>query len=313
MNVHEDNILIRGCNNDGELEIVVELCDLAFPGTNREYFERHMFKDLTITPSDTRILLKNGKIVSSVQVFPRSIYLNGRAINMGGIGNVATHPEERGHGYAGMVLSDAIKYMKEKGMMVSMLTTTINKYYEKFGFRTIKREVCVGSVGDPVPHNNVRKFDQQRDLNVVMQLYEKYNRTSAGPIARDLKYWESQLGFSDDERDLFFVYEFEGKVVAYVRSKRGNDRLKIMEYSFEEQNLELILALLKHAMFEAKKERIELFMSEREKSRLSFFNPEAVQTDTDLMVSFLDSGLTNRERQLLLKENYITFWLTDFF
>ncbi|MGC8595550.1 MAG: GNAT family N-acetyltransferase [Candidatus Kryptoniota bacterium] len=309
----QGDISVRGCKNDSELKAVVDLCDIAFPNTNREYFERHIYRDGTLSPSDTRILLKNDKIVSSVQVFPRSIYLNGRIIKMGGIGNVATLPEERRNGYAGMLLVDAIEYMRSRDMQISMLTTTINNYYERFGFQTIKRHVFVCNIGNPVRNNNIRRFDLRKDLNAVMGLYESYNRAAIGSIARDLKYWNFQINFSDDDKDLFLVYELNEEVIAYTRSKRLDDRLKVLEYSFAGQNSELITALLRHSMFEARRDKIELFISEREKSRLPFIRDSDLRIDTDLMIRFLSSGLTIEEKELLLKENYITFWMTDFF
>jgi len=311
--MHLDNILIRGCENESELKAVVDLCDRAFQNTSKEYFERHMYKDKTLKPCDTRVLLKNGKIVSSVQVFPRNIYMNGKIIKMGGIGNVATLPAERERGYAGMLLIDAIEYMKNRHMLVSMLTTTINKYYEKFGFKTIKRHVFIGGIGEPIRDDNVRRFEEQRDLRDVMELYEKYNESNTGPIVRDLKYWTSQLEFSDDDKDLFLVYETNGKVVAYIRSKRLDNRLKVLEYSFEGKRSELIITLLKHAMYEAKMDIIELYVSEKEKSRLSFLSNVHFRTDTDLMATFLDSRLATGDGEVLFKENYVTFWQTDFF
>src|SRR5271169_312186 len=132
---------IRGCRSGEELEEVVSLCDAAFPKTSREYFARHVLKDRTLAPADTRVLVKDRKIVSSVQVFPRTMYCRGEKIGFGGIGNVATLPAEREKGYAGSVLRDALEYIRKKKLPVSLLTTTINPYYAKFGFQTIQRHV----------------------------------------------------------------------------------------------------------------------------------------------------------------------------
>ena len=107
-------IEIRGCYSIDELRQVVDLCDAAFPETPREYFDRHILHDGTLALEDTRILVKDGKIVSSVQVFPRTIYAAGKKMNVGGIGNVATLPSERKNGYAGMVMKDSMNHISAK-------------------------------------------------------------------------------------------------------------------------------------------------------------------------------------------------------
>jgi len=53
----KDRIEIRGCRNYDELLKVVRLCDAAFEKTPYEYFERHILKDVTLSPEDTRILI----------------------------------------------------------------------------------------------------------------------------------------------------------------------------------------------------------------------------------------------------------------
>ena len=129
------SIEIRGCNSKEELIEVVELCDSAFPKTRREYFERHVLKDKTLDTNDPRVLLIDGKIVSSVQVFPRTIYVQKDKIQIGGIGNVATLPSERGKGYAGLLIKGSLDYIIKKGYPLSMLASSINPCFEKFGFR----------------------------------------------------------------------------------------------------------------------------------------------------------------------------------
>ena len=76
---------IRGCRTRAELERAVDLLDGAFANTEREYFERHVLLDPTLQPEDTRMLIRDGTLLSSVQIFPRMLWLHGRQIPFGGI------------------------------------------------------------------------------------------------------------------------------------------------------------------------------------------------------------------------------------
>ena len=159
------------------------------------------------------------------------MYVKGEKLTFGGIGNVATLPEERGKGYAGMVLQDALNYIRSKNLRIALLSTTINSYYEKFGFKTIKRHLVSIDLPGMQEHPDVRVFDDTRDLGAVMSLYEKFNNESTGPVVRDSKYWHSQFDFCGEDKDLFFVYD-EGEILGFIRAKRKTDRAQVLEYAF---------------------------------------------------------------------------------
>jgi predicted N-acetyltransferase YhbS len=303
----------EGCGNRGQLEAVIDLCDAAFADTAREYFERHMWLDKTIGPEDTRILVKGGTLVSSVQVFPRRSFVKGSIVETGGIGNVATLPSERRHGYAEIVLKNAIEYMRSRNWRLSLLTTKINSYYEKFGFRTINREIALTEPRKSMTHPGIRLFDKERDLGAVARLYEKYNADLAGPIVRDPLYWSSQLEFCDEDKNLFLVYEIENEIVAYVRAKRKPDRTSLMEYAYSKGHEDCQHRLFEHLHFTAGMKPLEVYRTLDEKPVLADLNILATRVDGELMINFLDDAFDEGGRECLLKDNGFTFWLTDFF
>ena len=304
---------IRGCRSRDELEEVVSLCDAAFPKTSREYFAKHVLKDQTLAPADTRILVKDGEIVSSVQVFPRVMYCRGEKIGFGGIGNVATLPSERGKGYAGNVLRDALEYIRNKKLPVSLLTTTINPYYEKFGFQTIRRHVVEMELPRAGEHPGVRAFDRNRDLLNVMQLYSRFNVQLVGALVRDANYWDSQFEFCDEDRSLFYVHETEGDLRGYVRAVKKPDHVQVLEYGFAGGRKEILPGLFEHLARGAGERRLKMFASDTEKGYLPFGNNDSVRADTDMMVSIIDPDLSQEIRNTLRSNYLLTFWLTDFF
>lgn len=307
-----EKIEIRGCRDKRELLSVIELCDKAFENTPYEYFERHLLKDKTLKPADTRILILNDEIVSAVQVFRRTMYFESNKIKFCGIGNVATLPDKRKLGYAELVLRDAISYMSNLNVEFSLLTTTINKYYEKFGYKTLFRELYFITDVPPVRNPNVRLFNYTRDFKRVKYIYEIYNQGSIGPIYRDDDYWHSQFNFCGEDPQLFLVLEQNNDIKSYIRAIKEINKAKLLEYASVSDFTTSFRILLEAISYQTGITNFEIFLSELEKQKLNvkYLKP---QIDSDLMILFMKNKVSQDLIDKLMKYNNITFWLSDFF
>jgi predicted acetyltransferase len=300
---------IRGCLSGEELRAVVDLLDRAFEKTPREYFERHVLRDATLSLEDTRVLLRDGEIVSSVQIYPRTMWVENRKIRFGGIGNVGTEPEARKQGLASLLMRDALERMRERGYPLSVLTTDINPYYEKFGYRTVVREVLTFTEIPVV--GNARSFDRARDLEDVMGIYGQYNAGSIGPEVRDEAYWRTQFEFLGDET--FLVAEEAGRLIGYMRAGYEKKDLHVREFAALRSEPRVFAALLGALRSRVPGVPVKLFASEREQARLEIRLPFTVRDDTDLMIAVLDEGHRTLAEETLMKRNAMTYWLADFF
>ena len=303
---------IRGCNSKEELIEVVELCDSAFPKTRREYFERHVLKDNTLDKKDTRVLLIDGKIVSSVQVFPRTIYVQKERIKIGGIGNVASLPAERGKGYAGLLIKDSLDYIIKKGFALSMLTTSINPYYEKFGFQTILRTIAAINCNEGKNHKEISKFDKNNDLKDIINIYSGFNSGKIGTIVRDEEYWLSQFEFCDEDKDLFLVYKSKGETIGFIRAQRKENYISVLEYAFKDNNTLVFAKLIEELSFMTGINDFKLFLTKEEENiigRYSF----SLKDEKDFMICFLDNSFSMQIKNELLKDRNLNFWQSDFF
>jgi len=305
---------ISRCTSHQELEEVVDLCDRAFPNTPREYFHRHVLCDATLRPEHTLVGRKDGRIVSSVQIFPRVCWMEGQTLPFAGIGNVATDPAERKMGYAGLIMEEAIRCMKGDGFPLSTLTTTINAYYEKFGYVTVPREVAVFTAAPDVPKSGgVRRFQRPRDFNRVRELYDNYNRESAGPIARDERYWQAQVQFCGEDPTLFLLMERNARAQGYIRAAEEKGTVQVLEFGAVD-SVPATFATLLGALCAAKPGKpVKMFLSERERKRISPLPPHAIQTDTDTMILILDEASRRAAEEKLIRPGAYMFWGSDFF
>lgn len=305
---------ISRCTSRKELEEVVDLCDRAFPNTPREYFHRHVLSDATLRPEHTLIGRKDGRIVSSVQIFPRTCWMEGDTLPFAGIGNVATDPAERKMGYAGLIMEEAIRCMKADGFPFSTLTTTINAYYAKFGYVTVPRDVAVFTTAPEVPEGRgIRRFQRTQDLDQLRELYDRYNRDSAGPVARDERYWQAQFLFCGEDPALFLLLERNGRVEGYMRGAEEKGAVQVLEFGALD-SVPTTFASLLGALCAAKPGKpVKMFLSERERQRMSPLPPHAIQTDTDTMVLVLDESSRRAVEEKLMRPSAYMFWGSDFF
>jgi len=306
-------IEIRGCKSVEELNEVVELCDAAFPKTPGEYFVRHLLKDKTLEFSDTRILVKDGKIVSSVQVFPRIINRHKGELQFGGIGNVATLPSERNNGYAGILLKDALAYMINKDLPVAILSTHINSYYEKFGFKTIIRTVAHINPLEGSLSKEIREFNSAKDLEKVMSLYNEFNVNKSGTIVRNKKYWLSQLDFCGEDKDLFLVSESNYELNGFIRAERKENFVRILEYAFKDGDKSILTKLIRNLADLTGIKEFELFLTKKEEENIDPGFSFSLKIEDDFMICFLAENLDEEIKNELLKDRNLNFWQSDFF
>lgn len=85
------------------------------------------------TAAEHYVIEENGKVRAMVGSFPMTLYVNGEALSMRGIGTVSVHPYDQGKGYMSKLMSLAVGEAKEEGAALMVLTGRRQRY-EHFGF-----------------------------------------------------------------------------------------------------------------------------------------------------------------------------------
>jgi len=92
----------------------------------------HLYRESNA--ENLRIIRVNGRIISSVSIYPTHVRWDDAVLKVGGIGGVATDPDFRRHGYAGQVLEDCLEVMEREDYDLSILWTGIADYYRRWGW-----------------------------------------------------------------------------------------------------------------------------------------------------------------------------------
>ncbi len=258
---------IRGAR-ESELEQVVELSCVAFDSDDHERYWQYMKGDSSYRPSQTRVVVVNDKVVSTLRVWERRIRVGESLVTMGGIGGVCTHPHYRGVGYASALMRDTIGYLKTTGYDIGALFTIIpDEFYGQLGWVSLPLRssivTCRSSIAADIPPGwQITDFNAETDLDAVAKLYDIANEQQSGAVARTRAYWDmapSRLRSilptvvarrveetSASELGGYLNYQFGGKVaevleVGYMPDNSGETLDVLVSHLFQTYDVEKVV------------------------------------------------------------------------
>ena len=197
----------------------------------RQYFKNHWINDPWRDLESILVAVDEEKIVSTVRIFHRKIYLNEQIVEMGGIGEVSTKPEYQCMGLSTKLFSLVTKRMQELGVKVSMLSAAPEKigYYNKLGWERIPRFFNVSSIKSKDDFNfSIRPVNFNTDIPQISLIYNVYSKKLNGTVVRDNdNYW---INWVKTEAKNFYVIEENNKIIAYVDFDRYDKTILIREF-----------------------------------------------------------------------------------
>jgi len=154
-------------------------------------------------------IFEKNKLVSALVINPFEVYIRGKLFTLSGIGGVATLPEHRGKNYIHILLKEAIKISKDRGLIFSSLYPFSYEFYRLFGW-----ELCGFQKRYRVKLRLIPKFKETEkvkkipltDWNYIKPVYEKYAKNFSGMIKRSDERWENNIFWT---KDLTYLYVYE--------------------------------------------------------------------------------------------------------
>lgn len=179
---------------ESELEQIVALNCTAFNPNQHERYWQYVRGDSSYRLSQTRVVVVNDRVVSTLRVWERRIRIGASLVMMGGIGGVCTDPKYRGVGYASALMRDTIGYLKTRGYDLGVLFTIIpEEFYHRLGWTSLPLhgfsvECEVGAV---IPSGwQVKDFNVETDLDAVASIHDIANAHQSGTVSRTRAYWD---------------------------------------------------------------------------------------------------------------------------
>ena len=241
---------IRGAY-ESELEQVVELCCLAFNPDGHERYWQYVRGDSSYRLPQTRVVVVNDMVVSTLRVWERRIRVGASLVTMGGIGGVCTHPKYRGVGYASALMRDTIDYLRTIGCDLGVLFTIIPEaFYRRLGWTSLPLHsfnLKCNSATRTVTSSEwqVTGFNPETDLDAVARLHDLANAEQSGTIARTRAYWDMA---PPRIRGVLptVVARQDGYITGYLNYEIDGKRVEVREVGYIPDDSTVLDALVFH-------------------------------------------------------------------
>jgi predicted N-acetyltransferase YhbS len=186
---------------------LVRLLDRSY-GSGVGSFERmdpRLYQPTADACACFHVLEHNGRIVSHVGIYPIEVLTSGVELTIGGIGAVATMPEERGHGHMSRLLRHAVEVMRERHYPLSWLGGNRQRY-NAFGWElagisyhvTLSRRSLDRAAVEPVPVQEVFPWEAEALIERLQStLVCRARRSDLGMYLRKqgLRVWVAEDGY----------------------------------------------------------------------------------------------------------------------
>jgi hypothetical protein len=218
----------------------VEHCGSIFD-VGPEYFRRHFVNDPHKDYNSVFVIKsEEGKIISTVRVFHRRVYIGGKIYKMGGIGEVSTNTNYRRLGLSYKLLDAAADYMIKNDFDLSVLGTGYFSHYAKHGFMQVNhygKNVSDKSDNLIAEQADIRPLNPENFHDMAM-LYNKYCVNLNCCIVRTKEYWQSWCrGEIKNPRGLFR----NNKLAGYICFDGG----WVSEIAADENDCDILLSAVK--------------------------------------------------------------------
>ena len=247
---------------ESELEQVIELNCFAFnPGQHERYWQ-YVRGDNSYRLSQTRVVVVNDRVVSTLRVWERRIRVGGSLVTMGGIGGVCTDSKYRGVGYASALMQDTIGYLQTTGCDLGVLFTIIpEEFYQRLGWTSLplhgfKTKFNSKMTVEKPSDWQIRDFNLETDLDIIASIYDTANAQQSGAISRTRTYWDMEPSRIRGILPTVIAHQ-NGNIGGYLNYEIDDGYATVREVGYLSDNPDVLDALLFHLLQACAADKVE--------------------------------------------------------
>jgi predicted N-acetyltransferase YhbS len=242
---------IRGMR-ESEMEEMIELLCLINRPDGHQRYTRYIREDSSYTWDQTRVVVVDGRIASTLRIWDRLMRIGSSVVRMGGIGGVSTHPEQRKKGYASAMMREVVDHMAKSGYDVGVLFSEIPfVFYRRVGWECVPQAGFRIRLRQAVQARQsgwqVEPFEEERDLEQVVVLHQHYNARQSGVILRPRFHWDTAPARI---RDLLptIVARRGDALGGFLNFLVEGEEIEVLEVAYDRENPDTLAALVGHLL-----------------------------------------------------------------
>lgn len=236
--------------SSGEFHLALDVLEKAFPDVSRRFFHAITQHDPWYNEKFGLALETGKKLASYLQLFDRTLLIEGKPIRFGGIGSVGTRPRYKGKGYASKLMKHAEQVMQEENMQGGLLFTKIHPFYEKLGWKTLplqEQEVSIHEIQLEKKSNLYWKPFKENNIETLHEIYVQEQTHLSGTLQRIPAYWKARPNWMDHTCIIIFC---DDEIIAYLYGAKYRENVPTMhitEYGLKSHNEQTACALFQSA------------------------------------------------------------------
>ena len=251
---------------EAELDEMIALQCVIFRSDGYERYWGYIRGDSSYRLDQTRVVLVDGQIISTLRIWERELRIGSRSVRMGGIGGVGTHPDYRGRGYASALMRETADHLRQTGYDVGMLFSILPcSFYGQLGWGSLPLEGFQIQRGTPVeprsPSWEIESFDEGRDLEQVAALYDECNARQSGSLSRPRSYWDTNPARLRGVLPTL-VARRSDCVGGYLNLDYGEDKAFVQEVAFDREDASVLISLVNALVQSCEEKGIEQIQGE---------------------------------------------------
>ncbi len=202
-------------------------------GANRYWLETCGGRHPGQEPEHTRIAVLRGEVAGALRITTETVRIGEARLRAGSLGWLSTAPRHRGKGIAGLLMEDAVNYLRQHRYHVALLFGHPGIFH-RFGFAP-----CLPDYAVLVEALEAAKFPpafRQRpakpgDISALQRIHAANDSAVDGSILRSRAHFTSNWQRCDG---LQVLTDDQGKVAAYFIAEEGPGRLEVAEVGVAE-------------------------------------------------------------------------------
>lgn len=293
----------RGLKQD-EIEPWAQFCASVFAykanPPSPSYFERHFYNDPNHDASLIRVMLYDGKVVSSCRIFQRQVSGgDGTSVLSGGIGEVCTSLEHRKRGLSKLLLQNSIRIMTSRGMKLSLLHAApafFSVYERAGGYSCVTCQwsavtILRSKLNERASPYTIRQATFPKDTARMQKIHEQYSeRRFVGCIIRsDKAYWNDYISKELEGSLWTLAKQDDDEVIAWISLRQRGERQQMRDFGCDTNVIavsEALSMLLKVALGDVADERVLLHLptaviGDMQESKPTFLDLDTLEADND--------------------------------
>ena len=178
------------------------------------------YYDNVFKPENTVAAIENDTVLSVMQLLDFDVAIRGKVFPCSYIAGVSTLPEFRGKGLARKVMQAAEELAKSRGKEFTLLTPSIDNFYEKFGYTSCYERLefsYIPSDFKPVKSGCTSKKASKADTLLLEQIYLGFTQYFDGYVKRTSKDFADIIEqYSLERGGVYIFFDEKDNPISYI-------------------------------------------------------------------------------------------------